>query len=128
MADGERLELLDEVCVPTEGEVELVLVQEDAEEELAESLDLRGREAVEFDTGERRPAPERERASEQVRGALQLADRRGCLRLLRQTPDLGEVELPVTDANEVPGRTRHERPPEDLAEPRHVALDELRGG
>jgi len=119
----ERLQLGDELHVTPELEIDLDPVEQSREPQLVQPLGLAGCEALETKVGERRPAPELER----------LAQALGLERRLLRRPSLGDeavelerVELAVLHPCEVPrGAGDEPRGPEELAQPRDVALHEL---
>ena len=85
----EHLELGDELGVVPERQVGFDAPLEGAQPELFESSDLRLRERLVRQVGERGPSPEAERVTEQPRRELRL----GPLRLLHQPLETMEVEL-----------------------------------
>ena len=128
----ERLELADEVLVPSEVEVDRDPLFEHDEPPFVQARRLRPDPRGEVEVAERSAAPERESLGERSRGGGQI---------LRVTCGAGrpdeslervEVELPVADADGVATRAGRESPVRPVSElPTQlgdVVLDDLEGG
>jgi hypothetical protein len=105
MLPDERLELADELGVPAERELRLGVLLDEREPELLEPRDLRLRERLVRELGERLAAPGRERLREQPRPPRGVAHSR----FVDELPHAREVELPRADVDEVAGRARLDR-------------------
>jgi hypothetical protein len=89
----ERLELADELRLPTRGEVGLEAILARREAQLVEARDLRLSEGLVGKIGQRRPAPERERLAQERRRLRRVAPGERAASLVAQTLEATEVEL-----------------------------------
>ena len=110
MLADERLELADDVAVPSQLEIRVDPLADGDEPQLVEATDLRLREVLEGELGQSRPAPEGERAGESLAALLG-----------RQPPRVGEraleavrVDLFRVHPQHVPGRLRDKNVRADL--------------
>ena len=92
VALDERLELADQLVVPSEREVAVDPLLEGRQAELVEPGDLRLRERLVREVGEGRPAPERERVTEPVGCQLRIVARDRLPSLLQQALERVGVE------------------------------------
>ena len=124
VAIDERLELWDELGMPTEREVGFDPVLPRGQAKLFEPSDLRLRERLVGKVRERRPTPEPERLPELLCGHLRL----GTARRADQLFELREIEVGMVDVQHVSRRTRDENAvAELLPQRRDVNLNGLRG-
>jgi hypothetical protein len=119
----ERFQLADELRVAPELEIDLDPFEQHREAPLVQPLGLAGGEAFEAKVGERRSAPQLERVAQALGLAERLLARSG---LGDEALELERVELVGLHPHEVARRPGDDpRRPEQLAQPRHVALHQL---
>ena len=123
----ERLELGDELGVTAEREVGVDALLDDDGSQLLEARDLRLRERLVDEVGERRPAPERERLAQRDLGGGCVARLERGPPLLRQAREAVHVHALGIELEDVAGRARGDDGAEHLAELRDVDLDGVRG-
>ena len=100
----ESRDLGHDLCMPSQLEVGLDALLQGAEPLLFQPRDRRLRERVVGEVCKRRPAPQRERLVQPVRGTLRIRSRR----LVAQPLEAVEVEPAGLDPQHVPGRPRHD--------------------
>ncbi len=117
MLADERLELSDELRMPTKCEIGVEAPLERRQVQLLESPDFRLRERLIGEIGERGTAPERERLAERVPTAL-----------LGEALEALEIELARLDPDQVPRRLGDDAVgTEQLAQLRDVVLEGIGG-
>src|SRR5829696_7035719 len=129
----ECLELANQLGVLSAGEVSVDAVFQQCQPQLLEPADLRLRERLESEIGERRPAPEREGLPQLLRGLPGVVGGQRLAALVGQALAPVEVELAGLHVDQVAIRPSHDPSAavaESLAQPRHLDLDALsrRGG
>jgi hypothetical protein len=119
---GQRLELAGDLGVPAEREIGLDPLLERRDVQLHQTSDLRLRERLVREVGERRPTPQRQCLAQHPRSRLGIGIARLCDELL----EAPEIDLRRFDVEHV---ARYARPEpagsELLAEPGDVDLDAL---
>ena len=133
MLPHERLELADQLRVPSAAQVGLDAVLEQCEPQLLEPADLRLRERLEDEIGERRSAPERQRLPQLLGGPPRVFGGQSLAALVGQALASVEVELARLHVEQVAIRLGHQPGgalSKSLAQPRHLDLEALpwRGG
>ena len=127
MLGHERPQLADELRVPPGGEVRLDALLQRRQPLLLQPRDLRLRERLELEPGQRRSAPEPERRAQMVPGLPGASALQRPPPFLELTREALRVELVRPHAQYVAGRSRHERVrlPECLAQAGHVNVHRL---
>ena len=123
----ERLELGDELGVAAQREVGLDALLDDDGAQLLEPGDLRLRERLVDEVGERRAAPERERLAQRDLGGGRVARLERGPPLLRERDEAVHVDALGLELEHVARRARRDDGAERLAELRDVDLDGVRG-
>ena len=123
----ELSQLAGERDVAARGQVGLDAVLEGGEPLLLEARDLRLRERLEREIGERRATPQRQRLAQDRRRVLGPPAGQRATPLLHEAREAIRVELVGADAQAIAGgcRGEHVGVAERLAQPRHVDLDGL---
>ena len=128
MAGDQRLELADHVAVPAQGELGFDAPLERGEAQLLETGALVAGELLR-ELGQRRPAPQPERVPQELGRLRRISLIEFAPALGDETLEAGEIELILTDLEEVAGRTGVEpRLGQRLPELRDVDLHHLLSG
>ena len=122
MLRHERLELPDELRVAAQLELAVDLLDLRGKPELAQACERVPFGSLEYDAGEWRPAPERERLSTQLNRLRQRGNAGG----LEETLELDEIEQSRFEVEPVPGRLRLQNAVAELPAQRvHIPRDQL---
>ncbi len=130
MLRHERLELADQLGVPSASEVGLDSVLEQREPQLLEPADLTESKGFEREIGERRPAPEAQRLPQPLRSPAGVIGCQSLAPLVGEALASVEVELARLHVEQVAVRPGHHScgvVAEGLAEPRNLDLESLPG-
>ncbi len=136
MALDESLQLADQLVVASQSEICVDPLLERGEPKLLEPGDLRLRERLVREVGQRRPAPERERVTEPIGRQLRVVASERLSPLLEPALEDGGVERLGTDAKDISvtvcfeprGRSLAVRVGKRLPETGDVRLQRLRRG
>jgi hypothetical protein len=106
MLRDERLQLWDDVIVPTESEIDVDSRLHGAQPELAEPFDLTLSERVIGEVGQWRPVPKRKRLLQKRAGVLGIGRGECPSAIVYETLEAVRVHLTGRDLEDVPVRTR----------------------